>query len=189
MALSSVLCVTTTTLWVRGHFVIDRIMRISSVGPAPGELRGWSVMSADGGISVERARLTIPTLDAAQSAAWDAWRAKIAVGIQWRRWALPAGAPRSSGFTFAHEQRDVPTAWSSGVTLTEDTWRIGLPNWLIALLTAVLPVRSSILYLRRRRDGKIGRCKKCGYDLRATPDRCPECGAVAQNTSKKSYLS
>ena len=49
-----------------------------------------------------------------------------------------------------------------------------LPYWAIAVaLAAPAP-----LFLRRRRLKALRDpiCSHCGYDLRATPDRCPECG-------------
>ncbi len=42
----------------------------------------------------------------------------------------------------------------------------------------------AIAYLRRRllvRSQTIGRCSACGYNLSASPERCPECGAAATN--------
>ena len=54
------------------------------------------------------------------------------------------------------------------------TWAI--PLWQLALLTAVLP--AYWFYRRRTQTDQLHLCAKCGYDLRATPERCPECGAV-----------
>jgi hypothetical protein len=42
---------------------------------------------------------------------------------------------------------------------------------------AILPVLWIILYRRHRRRAHAGLCSVCGYDLRASLDRCPECGA------------
>jgi hypothetical protein len=41
-----------------------------------------------------------------------------------------------------------------------------------------LMVLSARLVGWRRQSVTPGHCARCGYDLRATPDRCPECGTV-----------
>ncbi len=52
-----------------------------------------------------------------------------------------------------------------------------IPFWIPTLLFAVVFWRSfSTIDRRRRKRKKLGLCLKCGYDLRASKERCPECG-------------
>jgi hypothetical protein len=60
--------------------------------------------------------------------------------------------------------------------------RLTIPAWPLALIGLTMPIKwslGSIIGLRARRAAKCrerGVCPCCGYDVRVTPDRCPECG-------------
>lgn len=65
--------------------------------------------------------------------------------------------------------------------------RVGVPFFGLIPLLLALPAtwfgRWLHVQIRTRRRATAGCCPICNYDLRATPDRCPECGA-APITSK-----
>ena len=58
---------------------------------------------------------------------------------------------------------------------------ISLPLWIPTLVFGIsLYACRPLLHRRRRKRKKLGLCLKCGYDLRSSKDRCPECGEASE---------
>ena len=98
----------------------------------------------------------------------------------------PVDYGHSWGWEAAPVERDAATV-AKGLTGFEVTtrsplWRtnpplhVVVPHWTVPAVFGVLPV--TVHMFRRRRRHRAGLCPSCGYDLRATPGRCPECGQV-----------
>ena len=55
-----------------------------------------------------------------------------------------------------------------------------VPYWFVLIVLSspcwLWLARARARRLKARR-ARLGRCRQCGYDLRASPERCPECGA------------
>jgi hypothetical protein len=86
-----------------------------------------------------------------------------------------------SGPSWGFDRREVPARPGHvGIVLRADVTVARMPMWAPAVAAAVLPAGLFAFRLRRwlsqRNELRPGRCRHCGYDLRATPGRCPECG-------------
>ncbi len=111
---------------------------------------------------------------------------------QWDERPLPAGA--AHGQTVYDYNSDIlGFRWSQDFYRPLDSKDRPMPGvfgrsrgfsvplgWLL-LISLVLPLRPLVLRVVRqatlaRWRTSRGLCAHCGYDLRATPDRCPECG-------------
>lgn len=107
--------------------------------------------------------------------------------------ALPRATPHGP---IAYEQsyaRAEALDFATGIPAGSPDWIIfkatgaKIPFPLLFLATILLPLPFAFLLLRRRwitrRRFRANLCLHCGYDLRATPDRCPECGHSAPSTA------
>ena len=84
-----------------------------------------------------------------------------------------AASPPLPGFDARH------TLWTPRTGFRSDDWRVAFRPWLAIALLLVLPALWLNTRRKVRRARRRGLCPTCGYDLRASPERCPECGRTA----------
>jgi hypothetical protein len=160
---SLVLCVATVVMWERSY----RLWEWGAYQTRSGRL--FTVASRLGALSFD----TVDGWPAGQFKPFEMHSAPV----------LVAGLPPPSewhlcGFGVErHAQMIGVGNWegpSSGTAII-------VPYWFVALLSMISAVMSGISMggkIRTARRVRTGHCLACGYDLRATPDRCPECGAI-----------
>jgi hypothetical protein len=178
-SVSAALFVAACVLWLRSHAAADVLWgdRTVAVPPAAGlDRRMFTVESAGGGVLLHAGRVV--TADPATRAG-PPTRGWV---VQTKRYTrMPAGGAvrycrhRWLGFGFDSSRSVSPLTTNQAV-------RLVIPYWFVAVCAATLPlawVRRRLVVLPRLRAMR-GECPACGYDLRATPERCPECGAVPE---------
>lgn len=73
---------------------------------------------------------------------------------------------------YCHVERRGDSDWF------ENSASIAMPGWCAAIITLLMPLAWLLKRASLKTRDNAHLCRSCGYDLRATPDRCPECGAV-----------
>ena len=178
-ALSLLLCIATATMWIRSYCVFD----------------GYSNDGEFENLSAPHSAIAVKSQSGLLRLCYCEFTGGQGPGIGAPKW-MHSTAPQLllPGISLP--------LWNHGgfgvlrgLTLFSDFiphnyWILGkmtvwfIPYWAILLCTSVFPVVATLQIIhewRTHRRRSRQQCPACGYDLRATPDRCPECGTVTQN--------
>lgn len=162
---SALALILTAVFWVRGYYIRD------SIGYSTLHEGMWHHTGLDfsnGGVFFSSAHVSTKYVNPSQPAP--------PLGLRF-------GSGRNTAPTFligwshygffSFSSNMYPDDPNGGVPFSQ----AGVPYWFLILMFGVLPVLWISSRSRRMRRGRVGLCRQCGYDLRASPERCPECGA------------
>lgn len=167
---SSIACAAFCLLWARSYWIADSLS-FSDRGPMKDPRSAWRFYvwseSAGGRITLHYCRYTVisdggrPYLPsdpcAEPTREWHAER----ITPQIFQSRTPAWAGFSAGM-------------SGGITI------VSSPHWAIVGMAGMPMLVLQGATLKKRR-AAADECLVCGYDLRASPERCPECGTTKRN--------
>ncbi len=152
--LSLLLCLATVAMWMRSYWVTDGLQ----VPVPPPNLNLWS----------QRGRLII--YETYTPPKLNGWQHDTGGPL----WELGFdGSNYCLGYYFHFAGFS-----AAGKTANRGDSFIGMPYWFLVALTGFLPLVQGARWRVARKKHLPGICFACGYDLRATPDCCPECGTI-----------
>ncbi len=185
VATSAMVCLAAIVLWVRGRWVEDRVMWGESYRHGP------STRTVDGVIYFGGNANTVRLGVVARSGVIGFYRSisrpvpgvnRVFQGRFIRWWTHQASGGDMPTDTFWRKLGFGYVGYSQESSFSTRTMRgVWMPFWFVVLASGVSPALWGRGWWRRRiRRQRIrkGLCPVCGYDLRATPVRCPECGTA-----------
>jgi hypothetical protein len=169
-ALSLLLCVAVVVLWVRRYWSSDTLVvrRPLTLDGNFSVHREWYVWSSGNGLGA-RYKWSRQDLTSIDRKDWlDFWENQQGV-------FLASDKPdRVPDFPAAGPTHRFGIGWTGESRVGYHELTLMAPHWLLALTASVLP--AAWVWRRVHPVSRAGLCPSCGYDLRATPERCPECG-------------
>ena len=158
---SLLLCVAVCVLWARSYFGEDALW---AVGPG----RNWELSSGGGELRFTASDTMVGWLPQ-RPARWAYSRRPDLMPLVSLMY-LPDGFWARHGFAWER-----PGPWPHLLVAA-------VPHWFVVAASLLVPAAFTLVRRRRRRRATVGGlCPVCGYDLRATPERCPECGTVPKS--------
>jgi hypothetical protein len=184
----------TLVFWIRGQWIADSFeVYLPNRGTINGKVEGqFSFYLRGGGICAEYSRWPVyPDSGGRSISSLEYWHETMVPGDfvdaanLWRVQRVGQSTAHSQSLIHIGRLALQQTAiWNGANPSPETHITMTSPFWLLSVIFLVLPIGWDIRHrrqLRAKRTAGEGYCRQCGYDLRATPGKCPECGAVPPN--------
>jgi hypothetical protein len=179
-AMSLLLCVATLAIWVRSYWV-NEWFKYQRLDAANCRWTGYTLVSDQGRIYLSYGPFVFST---PAGATQYAGQGNEQAGFFHLRLtpkprdfeAFQASFWNRRGFALVLEKQ-LNLQWSYG-SYSDEFDRALIPDWFITLVLIFISLPGVISFRRKLLRETHGLSTKCGYDLRATPERCPECGTI-----------